>query len=120
MGFGIEVLELSKGDKVIEAIKNFVTDKDWQEGLIMGAIGSVINVTVNNAAGRTIPPPVKTSRFEGPFEVLSFIGEVLKKEGETIVHIHTSGSLSDGNVFGGGLQSAEVFKQFKVYLQKLS
>lgn len=115
----IHILELSKGDNVIEAVKKFVEKQNWAEGIVQGALGSVVNVRLNNAAENVIPPRVQTTEIEGPFEILSCTGEIIRREEGYYTHIHTSGSLSNSHVFGGGLQAAEVFKGLKVYLQQI-
>jgi predicted DNA-binding protein with PD1-like motif len=116
----IHILQLSKGDNVIEKIKQFVESQNWAEGIVQGALGSVVNVKLNNAAENVIPPRVQTTEFEGPFEILSCTGEIIRRDDGYYTHIHTAGSLSNAHVFGGGLQAAEVFKGLKLYLQQIS
>ena len=93
--------------------------KQWEEGLVQGALGSVVNITLNNAAENTIPPRVQTTNIEGPFEILSCTGEIIRRAEGYYTHIHVSGSLSNAQVLGGGLQNAEVFKGLKLYLQQI-
>ncbi|MGL5513840.1 MAG: PPC domain-containing DNA-binding protein [Sporomusa sp.] len=115
----VYVLQLSTGENVIDAVRKFVSDQNWEEGVVQGALGSVVNVIVGNAAGNTLPPQVQKTNLAGPFEILSCTGEVIRRDDGYYTHIHASGSLSDAQVFGGGLQTAEVFKGLKVYLQKV-
>jgi len=115
----IHVIQLSKGANVIEEIRNFVQEQQWEEGLVQGALGSVLNVTLTNAAENVVPPRVQSTSLEGPFEMLSCTGEIIHRPDGYYTHIHASGSLKNAQVFGGGLQTAEVFKGLKLYLQQV-
>lgn len=113
----LSILELQKDDKVKTCIEEFVESHGWQRALVTGALGSVVSVTVGNAKTRTIPPEVNYTYIEGPFEILSFCGEVTKQEdGSWFTHIHMAGSKTDATVFGGGMQEATVFKGLQVFL----
>jgi len=114
-------LELTTGMNVVTEIQKFVLEKKWKHALVMGALGSVRNVRVGNAAGNELPPTVNSIDIAGPFEILSFFGETeLRTNNEVYVHIHASGSLSTGETLGGGLAAAEVFRGLKVYLTQLT
>ncbi len=113
----LSIINLVKGDKVKQSIIDFVEKKGWESAVVTGALGSVVDVTVGNAATTTIPPEVNYTDIPGPFEMLSFCGEVCKQDdGEWFVHIHMAGSKVDATVFGGGMQKATVFKGLKVFL----
>jgi predicted DNA-binding protein with PD1-like motif len=113
----LQALALHKGDSVKEKIEAFVAEKGWQKAIVTGALGSVVDVTVGNAKTQTIPPEVNYTHIEGPFEILSFCGEVVKKEdGSWFTHIHMAGSKADATVFGGGMQKAAVFLGLQVFL----
>ncbi len=113
----LQALALHKGDSVKEKIEAFVAEKGWQKAIVTGALGSVVDVTVGNAKTQTIPPEVNYTHIEGPFEILSFCGEVVKKDDESwFTHIHMAGSKADATVFGGGMQKATVFLGLQVFL----
>lgn len=115
----LHVLSLQKGDSVKESIEAFVAEKGWQKAIVTGALGSVVDVKVGNAKTHTIPPEVNYTHIEGPFEILSFCGEVVKKEDDSwFTHIHMAGSKADATVFGGGMQKATVFLGLQVFLAK--
>jgi len=115
----IHVIQLTTGANVIEEIRKYVEEQQWEEGLVQGALGSVLKVTLTNAGENKIPPLVQTTNLEGPFEMLSCTGEIIRRDDGYYTHIHASGSLSNAQVFGGGLQKAEVFLKLKLYLQKI-
>jgi len=117
MGKSISTLVLAKDDQVKEKIANFMEEKEWTNAIVVGALGSVVDVTVGNAATTTIPPEVNYTDIKGPFEILSFCGEIYKEDdGSWFTHIHMAGSKVDATVFGGGMQKATVFKGLKVFL----
>lgn len=117
MGKMLHTLALHKGDSVKGKIEAFVEDKGWQRAIVTGALGSVVAVTVGNAKTQTIPPEVTYTDIAGPFEILSFCGEVVKKDdGSWFTHIHMAGSKTDATVFGGGMQKATVFLGLQVFL----
>lgn len=74
MESNLRILKLTKGTLLKEAIRDYVASLGWKEALITGAIGSVRNVSLNNAASFEIPFTVRTTKLEGPFELLSFYG----------------------------------------------
>lgn len=113
----LQVITLKKGDNVKEHILNFVAEKGWIRAIVTGALGSVVDATVGNAKTTTIPPEVQYTSISGPFEILSFSGEVTRQEdGSWFTHIHMAGSKTDATVFGGGLREATVFKGLQVFL----
>lgn len=116
----VHVLKLSPKDDFIAKIREFVAEKGWQEAYVQGTIGSVIDVVLTNAAGNTLPPPVQATEVDGPFEMLSCTGEIIRQEQGYYTHIHISGSKTDATALGGGLRQANVFRQMKIYIQKIA
>ena len=113
----LSTLNLAKGDSVKEKLVEYMENKGWKEAIVTGALGSVVHVTVGNAATMTNPPEVRYTDISGPFEILSFCGEIYREqEGNWYIHIHMAGSMTDATVFGGGMQKAEVFKGLKVFI----
>ena len=113
----LKILELHKDDSVKEHLESFVERNGWRRAIVTGALGSVVDVTVGNAMTMTVPPEVNYTHIEGPFEILSFCGEVTKQDdGSWFTHIHMAGSKTDATVFGGGMQKATVFKGLQVFL----
>jgi predicted DNA-binding protein with PD1-like motif len=117
----IHVLKMKTGDDFIAEIGRYVAAQGWGEAYLQGAIGSVRDVVVGNAAGNTLPPPVQKTAIEGPFELLGCTGEIIRRDdGTYFTHIHVCGSLTDATTRGGGLSRATVFRQMKVYLQQVA
>ena len=113
----LTTLSMEKGEKVKEKLAGFMTERGWTEAIVTGALGSVVDVRLGNAATMTTPPEVAYTDIKGPFEVLSFCGEIQKEtEGSWFIHIHMAGSKVDATVFGGGMQEATVFKGLKIFL----
>ncbi len=113
----LQVLNLYKDDNVKDHLVGFVEKMGWNRAIVTGALGSVVEVTVGNAKTLTVPPEVNYTFIPGPFEILSFCGEVTKQDdGSWFTHIHMAGSKTDATVFGGGMQDATVFKGLQVFL----
>lgn len=113
----LRILNLVKDDNVKEHIVGFVESNGWNRAIVTGALGSVVDVTVGNAKTLTVPPEVNYTFISGPFEILSFCGEVTRQDdGSWFTHIHMAGSKTDATVFGGGMQEATVFKGLQVFL----
>ncbi len=120
MAKGIQILELVKGDQVKEKLEEYMEENGWETAVVTGALGSVVDVTVGNAATTTIPPEVNYTHIAGPFEILSFCGEICRVDDDGwFIHIHMAGSKTDATVFGGGMQKATVFKGLKIFLSQI-
>ncbi len=116
----LTVLSLEKGDDVREKLTAFLQTNNCHGAVVLGALGSVVDVVVGNAATQTLPPEVRYTEIPGPFEVLSFCGEIRKEaDGSWFVHIHMGGSRTDASAFGGGMRQARVFKGLKIFLQEI-
>lgn len=129
----IYLLEVGRGRDIKEEIGNFMKEKDWDYAYISGAIGSITDITVANPVSNKFPIEIKTTDISGPCEVLSFTGEIMKKEfmkeelktvykdyvSDLFVHIHMSCSSIDASVFGGGFHKAKVFRALNIFIQEL-
>ena len=130
----IYVLKISRHEDIKDKILDFVREKDWDKAYISGALGSVCDVHVVNPQNDKIPPDLKGEIINGPCEVLSFVGEVMKKEymSETMktvykddenlyfAHIHMSCSTKNQKVYGGGLRKGRAFLGLKIFIEKIS
>lgn len=126
-------LELGPGNNVKDEIYNFIKENKWEEALIIGAIGSFQEITLANPISTRLPIEIKKTKYEKPLECLSFTGEIksidsisddlralYKKENmDLFIHIHASCSYGDGQVVGGGLHQAKVFRGLRLFLVKI-
>lgn len=122
-------MEIGRGEDIKSSVAAFVKDRGWERAVICGAIGSVRDVTLTTPAGMELPPRVEKTQCEGPGEVLSLSGEIMKSElmdpmlreiypsdEPLFIHIHISLACSGAHVYGGGLDSGRAFRGLKIFI----
>lgn len=123
-------IELQKNEDVHTAVHNYLMDKKWKSAVIVAGVGSIYDVILNNPIDHNSPPTLKTIKIEKPCEIVSFMGEIQRKEdmpagmpciimdtpSPYVVHIHASISHDDGIVEGGGFRSATVLRAINIYV----
>jgi len=111
----------------------YLKDKVWPAALILSGIGSVRSVTLGNPLDLGTPPKMMMKTIDEPAEVISFMGEVIRKENapadmpayvfdspcDYVVHIHASVSHGAGIVDGGGFRGGVVMRALNIYIQEL-
>jgi predicted DNA-binding protein with PD1-like motif len=126
----MHVLMLTKDQDVMESIHQYLMDKKWKGAVIVAAVGSLYDVFVANPGSREFPPTLCPCKVDKPCEVLSFMGEITRKDdpnfiapdhaknspSDYVVHIHMSFSHDEGIVNGGGFRSAKVFYILHIYM----
>lgn len=129
----LHTLVLTKDQDVLPAIHSYLMDKKWKGGVIVGGVGSIYNVTCGTPENYDAPPPVCSTTIERPCEIVSFMGEITKKEdappnlpklvsetpSDYIVHIHFAVAHDGGTVTGGGFQRATVLRAVNVYILEM-
>ena len=123
-------IELKKGQGVVAGIHSYLMDKTWKGGVIVAAVGSIHDVTLNNPISHDNPPKLQMTNIPELCEVTSFMGEITRKEdaprglpcqiadtpSDYIVHIHMTCSHTDGTVAGGGFRGATVLRALNIYV----
>jgi len=99
------VLRIVGGD-FYEALQQFLEENDIKMGKIT-FIGSFKKVTVGYYDDKT-QQYVGIEFTEGPYEVISGMGNISIKDGKPFPHIHVALGDHKGQMFGGHLISAEV------------
>lgn len=126
----LHVIELKKDQHVVAGIHDYLMDKTWKGGVIVAAVGSIYDVTVNNPLTHDNPPKLQVTTYPRLCEVTGFMGEITRKEeapaglpcqiadtpSDYIVHIHMTCSHTDGTVIGGGFRDAIVLRALNVYV----
>lgn len=129
----ITSLELVKGEDVKDKIYGFIKENQWKEALIIGGIGSLEEITVANPQSNKLPIKINKTNYKGPLECVSFTGEIKHMEDidddlksiykeenmDFFVHIHVACSYENGQVVGGGLHKARVFRALRLMLVKI-
>lgn len=122
-------LTVDKGKEIKQAVRDFVITKGWSNVLILGAVGSVINLKFNVPANESLPVTTLTSECLQAAEILSFTGEVMsfsrvdpqiaalyaEDDSSLFVHIHASCASRNG-VMGGGLIYGQAFRSLRIFL----
>lgn len=124
---------IDKDLDIREEIMKFVLGQGWEAAYISGAIGSVKNVKFTTPISMELPPVTTSTDCNLPAEILSFTGEIMKREkmdpvlekiypdktSPLFVHIHASIAVSGGHVYGGGLQAGKTLRSLRVFIQQL-
>ena len=127
---GLYEVTVKRDEDIRQVISDYILEKGWDEVFIIGAVGSVIDTAYNAPIDNSIPMNLQTTPCHGAAEVLSFTGEVMKREkmdpnlakvytdktSPLFVHIHASCATGDGKVYGGGLVKGRAFRALRVFM----
>ena len=72
----LHAIELKKGQDVVAGIHSYLMDKTWKGGVIVAAVGSIHDVTLNNPISHDNPPKLQMTNIPELCEVTSFMGEI--------------------------------------------
>lgn len=119
------------GDDLFGMIRKTLSEAGWERGVILSAIGSLMNVTfVDLKPGIEIPvntDKVNLVEMEGPFELLSLEGSVVPlvgefadmKDGDPVLHFHAILGHEGGHLTGGHMVKATVFTTTELFLARI-
>ena len=124
---------VKRGEDIRKVITDYIIDNGWNEVFIIGAIGSVIETSYNAPIDNSIPMHLVKRECPGAAEILSFTGEVMKRErmdedlarvyadktSPLFVHIHASCVTGEGMICGGGLVAGKAFRALRVFMTPL-
>jgi predicted DNA-binding protein with PD1-like motif len=124
-------LAIHQGEDIKQAVLTYVLENGWEDVILIGGVGSVIDVELANPATADLPPRMERLFIQGPCEVLSFTGEVIVKEkmdeilkkvyandpSPLFVHIHLSCSGRDGTAYGGAVRSGRAFRSIRMFFE---
>ena len=127
---GLYEVTVKRDEDIRQVIADYILEKGWDEVYIIGAVDSVIDTAYNAPIDDSIPMNLQTTPCPGAAEVLSFTGEVMKREkmdpnlakvytdktSPLFVHIHASCATGDGKVYGGGLVKGKAFRALRVFM----
>ena len=106
------VLRLLAGEEVLEKIKELATIENIKAATISGlGAGGPIVIGIFDREAKTHKEDV----YEGLYEILSFTGNLSRKDGEPYIHMHLTFSDADNHAYGGHLTkwvitlTAEIF-----------
>jgi predicted DNA-binding protein with PD1-like motif len=103
---GVYFCRLAYGCDLVSEVRDFAVENKIDSGFftVIGAVQSAVLGFYKQAERKYVE-----EKFEEPLEVVSCIGNVALKEGETFVHAHACLSREDKTTVGGHLVSARVF-----------
>ncbi len=127
---GLYEVTVERGQDIRQTITDFILAHGWEEVFIVGAIGSAIDTAYNAPADNSIPMNLVVTECPGACEIVSFTGEVMKRErmdpnlarvypdktSPLFVHIHASCAQAGGHVVGGGLVRGRAFRSLRVFM----
>lgn len=122
------------GEDIRQKITDYVLEKNWDEAIIIGAVGSIIDSSYNAPIDNSIPMKLVTHDCENAAELVGFNGEIMKREkmdenlakvyqdktSPLFVHIHACCVTGDCKFYGGGLVKGKAFRSIRVFLTPIS
>lgn len=130
---GLYDVIIPAGKEIRDTIMDYVLEKGWEEAAILGAVGSVQDMAFTTPVENKLPLRTGSTPCHGAAEILSFTGEIMKREkmdpglesvypdksSPLFVHIHASCAIAGGHVCGGGLKCGKAFRELRVFLVPL-
>jgi len=110
-------VRIDKGEEIMQTLKNFCTAEKITLAEIK-ALGAIDDFEVGLFDVAT--KKFHKNHFQFPAEITSFWGTVTTKDGEVYLHIHMSAANSEGEVFGGHLNSAVVSATCEMIIDDIS
>ena len=121
---------VKRGEDVRLKISDFVIEKGWDEAIIVGAVGSIIESAYNAPIDNSIPMHLAVNECPNAAELVGFNGEIMKREkmdpnlekiypdktSPLFVHIHACCATGDGKIYGGGLVKGKALRAIRVFL----
>ena len=121
---------INRGEDVRQKISDYVLKENWDEAIIIGAVGSIIESAYNAPIDNSIPMNLTTNECPNAAEIIGFNGEIMKREkmdenlakvytdksSPLFVHIHACCATGDGRIYGVGLVMGKAFRSIRVFL----
>lgn len=104
--FGNEIfVRMDSGEEILSQVKE-LAEKEKIKLAKVSALGAVSSFVVG--AYKIAEKEYRVNKFSGDFEIVSLTGTITTMDGEYYCHLHMSAGDSEGNVFGGHLNRAEI------------
>ncbi|MGP4040834.1 PPC domain-containing DNA-binding protein [Gracilibacillus sp. D59] len=117
-GFGRAiVISLTKGDKLLESIRDQLKEEGIQNAVVFGAVGSMRKLVYHlpTSMGPTSEDKILTIQGNGPVELGSLSGNVI--DGEP--HLHIVAQDKEGNYVGHLEEGTEVLFLAEIILAEI-
>jgi len=106
-------LTFGQGDEILSGLTDFASTSNIDSGYFTG-IGGLLTATLG--WGDPTNGAFKVINVDQKCELVSLIGNIVRRNGKPYVHAHTVVSLSDGTTRGGHLLDARVSPFAEIYL----
>ncbi len=122
------VMKLAPGCDLLKSVEYIANKENIRSAVILSGTGSLRQATIRNVKSIPEKPPITdknrvyTPKNE-PLELLSFNGNISRKNGEVFIHSHISISsgVDDGKTYGGHLvEGCIVLATCEVIIQEIA
>jgi hypothetical protein len=110
------IVQLDKGEEIVETLKHFCKNHGITLGLITG-IGATNKVTIGLFDVKT--KQYYSQEFIGDYEIAPLYGNISTKNNEIYLHIHINICDANHHAFGGHLTSAIVSATFEGIIETI-
>ena len=118
------------GEDIRETIGNFVLENGWESVYVIGAIGSVIDMSFTTPVENSLPLRTAVTPMNGAAELVSLTGEIMRREkmdpalssvytdtdNPLFIHLHACCATAGGHMMGGGLKTGKAFRALRVFM----
>lgn len=99
------VVRLNRGEELVSSLTKLIEEEDIELGNVSG-LGAVDRVEASVYSIESKKYSVK--EIKGDMEIVSLQGNIARKDGEPVLHLHASVAREDCKVFGGHLHLADI------------
>lgn len=121
------------GEDIRQVITEYILNKGWESAYVIGAIGSVIDVSFTTPIENSLPLRTAATPCNGAAELVALTGEVMRREcmdpalatvytdtqNPLFVHLHACCATAGGHMMGGGLKTGKAFRAVRVFMTPL-
>lgn len=110
----ILALRLFEDEDVIKSILDVFQSVKCCLGIIISGAGMMKDITIGFFKGKG---QYKEIKFDGPYEIVSFTGNIISQGTEVIAHIHLSLADEEGKVIGGHLLGSRIYGTGEIFIR---
>ena len=122
---------VGRGEDIHQVITEFILEHGWEEVFVVGAIGSIIESIYNAPVDNSIPMHLVQRECPTAAEVLSFTGEIMKRErmdenlrkvypdktSPFFLHIHASCVTGEGKIYRNKQKRGKAFRALSIFMK---
>jgi predicted DNA-binding protein with PD1-like motif len=110
------MIRMSDGEDFFANLERVVREHEIRSGIFLSALGMLKNVRLNFLTYPEETGKYVSKDFEGPFELVSLMGDIGFFKEDTISHIHVVLSDKECNCIGGHLDGATVNATIEAFI----